>query len=150
MLLTAALFLVSAFISGAAGSVGVFIASRIVGGIGIGAASVLAPMYIAEVAPAQLRGRLASLQQLAIVLGLFCAFLSNYVLVRLAGSAEAVFWFGAKTWRWMYWMEAAPSAAYLLGVLLILESPPTLASIVSVFFVWIVARETKGKTLEEM
>ena len=123
MLLTAALFLVSAFISGAAGSVGIFIASRIVGGIAIGAASVLAPMYIAEVAPAHLRGRLASLQQLAIVLGLFCAFLSNDVLVQFAGRAEADFWFGAKTWRWMYWMEAVPSAAYLLGVLLIPESP---------------------------
>jgi SP family sugar:H+ symporter-like MFS transporter len=123
MLLTAALFLVSAYISGAAGSVGVFIASRIAGGIGIGAASVLAPMYIAEVAPAHLRGRLASLQQLAIVMGLFCAFLSNDVLVQLAGRAEAVFWFGAKTWRWMYWMEAVPSAVYLLGVLLIPESP---------------------------
>ena len=124
MLLTAALFLVSAFISGAASSVGIFIASRIVGGIGIGAASVLAPMYIAEVAPAHLRGRLASLQQLAIVVGLFCAFLSNDVLVQLAGGrAEAVFWFGAETWRWMYWMGAVPSAAYLLGVLLIPESP---------------------------
>ncbi len=123
MLLTSILFLVSAFISGAAGSVGVFIASRIVGGIGIGAASVLAPMYIAEVAPAHLRGRLASLQQLAIVVGLFCAFLSNDILVQLAGRAEAVFWFGAETWRWMFWMGAVPSVAYLLGVLLIPESP---------------------------
>ena len=123
MLLTSVLFLVSAFISGAAGSVGVFIASRIVGGIGIGASSVLAPMYIAEVAPAHLRGRLASLQQLAIVLGLFCAFLSNDILVQLAGRANAVFWFGAETWRWMFWMGAVPSAVYLLGVLLIPESP---------------------------
>jgi len=123
MLLTSVLFLVSALISGAAGSVGVFIASRIMGGIGIGAASVLAPMYIAEVAPAHLRGRLASLQQLAIVTGLFCAFLSNDILVQLAGRAGAVFWFGAETWRWMFWMGAVPSAAYLLGVLLIPESP---------------------------
>ena len=123
MLLTSVLFVVSAFISGAAGSVSVFIASRILGGIGIGAASVLAPMYIAEVAPAHLRGRLASLQQLAIVLGLFCAFLSNDILVQLAGRANAVFWFGAETWRWMFWMGAVPSAVYLLGVLLIPESP---------------------------
>ena len=123
MLLTSVLFLVSAFMSGAAGSVGVFIASRIMGGIGIGAASVLAPMYIAEVAPAHLRGRLASLQQLAIVIGLFCAFLSNDILVQLAGRAEAVLWFGAETWRWIFWMGAVPSTAYLLGVLLIPESP---------------------------
>jgi SP family sugar:H+ symporter-like MFS transporter len=62
--------------------------------MGIGAASVLAPMYIAEVAPAFLRGRLASLQQLAIVLGLFCAFLSNDILAKLAGGARPAFGLG--------------------------------------------------------
>src|SRR6267378_1619411 len=67
MLFNAVLFLVSAFATGAAGSAPVFIACRIVGGLAIGAASVLAPMYISEVAPAHLRGRLASLQQMAIV-----------------------------------------------------------------------------------
>ena len=67
MLLNAALFLLSAIATGLAGSAGVFIASRLVGGLAIGAASVLAPMYIAEVAPVQVRGRLASLQQMAIV-----------------------------------------------------------------------------------
>ena len=123
MLINAVLFLLSAFASGGAGSAGVFIASRIVGGMGIGAASVLAPMYISEVAPAHLRGRLASLQQLAVVLGLFSAFLSNDILARLAGGAEASFWLGAAAWRWMYWMEALPSAAFFLGSLLIPESP---------------------------
>lgn len=91
--------------------------------MGIGAASVLAPMYISEVAPAHLRGRLASLQQLAVVLGLFSAFLSNDILAKLAGGAEASFWLGAAAWRWMYWMEALPSAAFFLGSLLIPESP---------------------------
>ena len=74
MLLNAILFFASAVATGAANSAGVFIAARIAGGIAIGAASVLAPMYIAEVAPAHIRGRLASLQQMAIVTGLFCAF----------------------------------------------------------------------------
>src|SRR5262249_47482803 len=83
----------------------------------------LAPMYISEVAPAHLRGRLASLQQLAIVLGLFGAFLSNDVLAKLAGGADAAFWLGAPAWRWMFWMEAIPSAAFLIGILLIPESP---------------------------
>src|SRR5271154_1524953 len=69
MLLNAVIFLASAFATGAAGSTTIFIAARIVGGVGIGAASVLAPMYISEIAPAHLRGRLASLQQMAIVLG---------------------------------------------------------------------------------
>src|SRR5262249_20495762 len=123
MLLNAVLFLLSAVATGAANSAGVFIAARIAGGIAIGAASVLAPMYIAEVAPAHIRGRLASLQQMAIVTGLFCAFLSNDILARLAGGASAIFWAGVPTWRWMFWMEAVPAAAFLLGTMLIPESP---------------------------
>jgi SP family sugar:H+ symporter-like MFS transporter len=111
MLINAVLFLLSAFASGGAGSAGVFIASRIVGGMGIGAASVLAPMYISEVAPAHLRGRLASLQQLAVVLGLFSAFLSNDILARLPEAPRPAL-AGAAAWRWMYWMEALPSAAF--------------------------------------
>jgi SP family sugar:H+ symporter-like MFS transporter len=123
MLLTAVLFLASAVMTGAAGSAGLFIAARIAGGLAIGAASVLAPMYISEVAPARIRGRLASLQQLAIVLGLFGAFLSNDILAGLAGGASASFWLGVPAWRWMFWMEVVPSAAFLLGVLCIPESP---------------------------
>ena len=123
MLATAVLFLISAVGTGLAGSAGVFIASRLVGGLAIGAASVLAPMYISEVAPAHVRGRLGSLQQMAIVLGLFGAFLSNDILVRLAGGAGATLWLGAPAWRWMFWMEAVPSIAFLAGVLLIPESP---------------------------
>src|SRR6266566_6103400 len=95
MLLNAILFLVTAVATGAANSAGFFIAARVAGGVAIGAASVLAPMYIAEVAPAEMRGRLASLQQMAIVTGLFFAFLSNDILARLAGGAGASFWFGA-------------------------------------------------------
>jgi len=113
-------------VTGAASSAGVFIAARIAGGLAIGAASVLAPMYIAEVAPAHLRGRLASLQQMAIVLGLFGAFLSNDILARLAGGASETLWLGwlgAPAWRWMFWMEAVPAAAFLLGALCIPESP---------------------------
>ena len=123
MLLNAVFFLASALATGAAGSAGFFIAARIAGGLAIGAASVLAPMYIAEVAPAHIRGRLASLQQMAIVLGLFSAFLSNDILARIAGGAGAIFWLGAPAWRWMFWMEAVPAAAFLLGVLFIPESP---------------------------
>jgi MFS transporter, SP family, sugar:H+ symporter len=123
MLLTAIVFLVTAVATGAASSAKFFIAARITGGVAIGAASVLAPMYIAEVAPARMRGRLASLQQMAIVVGLFSAFLSNDILARVAGGASATFWFGAPTWRWMFWMEAVPAVAFLLGSMLIPESP---------------------------
>src|SRR5262249_27330036 len=117
-----------AFITGGAGSAGVFIAGRILGGLAIGAASVLAPMYIAEVAPARLRGRLSSLQQLAIVLGLFSAFLSNYLIARAAGGAAAPFGGGAPGGRWFSWMEAVPAAFFLLGALLIPESPRSLVA----------------------
>src|SRR5256885_14727889 len=70
-----------------------------------------------------MRGRLASLQQLAIVVGLFSAFLSNAILARIAGGAGEIFWFGALTWRWMFWMEAVPAVAFLLGSMIIPESP---------------------------
>src|SRR5256886_10694140 len=123
MLLNAILFLASAVATGAANSAGFFIAARVAGGIATGPASVWAPMYLAEVAPAEMRGRLASLQQMAIVTGLFFAFLSNDIVAKLAGSASASFWFGAPAWRWMFWMEALPAAAFMLGILRIPESP---------------------------
>jgi MFS transporter, SP family, sugar:H+ symporter len=123
MMLTAVLFLLSALCTGLSGSAGFFIAARFAGGLAIGAASVLAPLYISEVAPSQVRGRLASLQQMAIVLGLFCAFLSNDVIARIAGGADATLWLGLPAWRWMFWMEAVPSLAFLCGVLFIPESP---------------------------
>src|ERR1700757_4925062 len=123
MLLTAIVFLVTAVATGVASSAKFFIAARITGGVAIGGASVLAPMYIAEIAPARMRGRLASLQQMAIVVGLFSAFLSNAILARFAGGAGALFWLGASTWRWMFWMEAVPAVAFLLGTLIIPESP---------------------------
>src|ERR1051325_863993 len=123
MLLNAVLFLVTAVATGAAKSAGFFIAARLMAGVAIGGASVLAPMYIAEVAPPRMRGRLASLQQMAIVVGLFSAFLSNAILAKVAGGASEPFWFGALTWRWMFWMEALPAAAFLLGSVIIPESP---------------------------
>ncbi len=123
MVLNAVIFLISAFATGAAPSAGFFIASRLLGGVGIGAASVLAPMYISEVAPAAIRGRLASLQQMAIVLGLFFAFLSNDVLAKIAGGARATLWLNFPAWRWMFWMEAVPAVAFLIGGLFIPESP---------------------------
>jgi MFS transporter, SP family, sugar:H+ symporter len=123
MLLNAILFLLTAVATGAADSAAFFIAARITAGVAIGGASVLAPMYIAEVAPAHMRGRLASLQQMAIVVGLFSAFLSNAILARVAGGAGAIFWFGVPTWRWMFWMEAVPAIAFLLGSLTVPESP---------------------------
>lgn len=123
MAITAAIFAFSAVGSGIADSSLEFIFYRLIGGLGVGAASVLAPAYIAEVSPAALRGRLTTLQQLAIVVGLFTAFFSNFTIAHTSGGAEALFWFDIPSWRWMFWVELIPAALFLLGALMIPESP---------------------------
>jgi SP family sugar:H+ symporter-like MFS transporter len=123
MIITAIIFAISAFGSGISESSAEFIFYRLFGGLGIGAASVLAPAYIAEVAPPALRGRLATLQQLAIVLGLFAAFLSNYLIADAAGSAQNILMLDTAAWRWMFWAELVPAVLFLVGVLFIPESP---------------------------
>ena len=105
MIITAILFIASAWGSGIANASLPFILSGVIGGIAMGAASVLAPVYISEIAPHQIRGRLATLQQLMIVIGLFMAFMSNYWLAGMTGGASIELWWGFDTWRWMFWME---------------------------------------------
>jgi SP family sugar:H+ symporter-like MFS transporter len=128
LLVTAVGFAVSAAGSGWADSTAVFVAYRLIGGAAVGGASVLAPAYISEVAPAHVRGRLASLQQLAIVLGILAAFLSNYAIAEGAGSASAPFWLGELAFRWMFWACIVPALALFVGVLFIPESPRFLVS----------------------
>lgn len=123
MLWAAALFFVSSILSGLAFSVWDLMVWRAVGGLGVGAASVIAPAYIAEVSPARIRGRLGSLQQLAIVLGIFAALLTNAVLAATSGGAAETFWFGIETWRWMFIAEAVPAVVYGLMSLRLPESP---------------------------
>ena len=123
LIISALLFLLSALGAGAATTSTLFILARITGGFAVGAASVIAPAYIAEVAPARYRGRLATVQQIAIISGLFTAFLSNYLLARAAGSSTGALWLGQDAWRWMFWMQALPSALFLVSLILIPESP---------------------------
>ncbi|MCC5842016.1 MAG: sugar porter family MFS transporter [Opitutales bacterium] len=123
LFVSAILFIVSAFGSGIATSSGEFVVYRLIGGLAVGAASVICPAYISEIAPAKYRGRLASLQQMAIVLGLFAAFLSNYVLAGFAGGASAELFFGYQAWRWMFWSELVFVALFLVGLFFIPESP---------------------------
>ena len=123
LIISAVLFLLSALGAGAAHSSLVFIAARVVGGFAVGAASVMSPAYIAEVAPARYRGRLATVQQIAIISGLFIAFLSNYLLAKAAGASTEPLWAGQAAWRWMFWMQAIPSLLFLLLLLFIPESP---------------------------
>nr|WP_196769951.1 sugar porter family MFS transporter [Stenotrophomonas maltophilia] len=123
LILSAVMFLLSALGAGAAGSSAWFIVARVIGGFGVGAASVISPAYIAEVAPARYRGRLATVQQIAIISGLTAAFLSNYLLAAAAGASTEPLWAGQAAWRWMFWMQAVPSLVFLLLLLTIPESP---------------------------
>lgn len=123
MVIAAILFTISGIGSGAPIGLYDFIFWRILGGIGVGAASVIAPAYIAECSPAEMRGRLGSLQQLAIVVGIFAALLGNYGIASVAGSASAPFWFGFEAWRWMFWSEVPPAIMYGIFALVIPESP---------------------------
>lgn len=123
MMLAAVLFLVSALAAGAAGSSIVFILARIIGGLGVGAASVISPVYISEVTPAAIRGRLSSVQQVMIITGLTGAFVANYVLAHYAGGSTAILWLGEPAWRWMFWLQAIPAAIYFFALLIIPESP---------------------------
>ncbi|AUW59617.1 MFS transporter [Sphingobium sp. SCG-1] len=123
MMIAALLFVASAIAAGAANSSLLFILARIVGGFGVGAASVLSPVYISEVTPAAIRGRLSSIQQIMIITGLTGAFVANYVLAHSAGGSMAPLWLGLPAWRWMFWMQVIPAAIYFVALLFIPESP---------------------------
>lgn len=137
LILAAIFFMVSAWGSGISESSMEFIVYRVLGGLAVGAASVMAPAYISEVAPAQYRGRLTTIQQVAIISGLTAAFLSNYVLADISGSALNTLWLDAATWRWMFWIELIPASIFLAALLFIPESPR-----------FLVARQQKEKALK--
>ena len=128
LIVAAIFFLISTWGSGISGSSLEFVFYRVLGGMAVGAASVMTPAYISEVAPAAYRGRLATIQQVAIISGLFVAFLSNYVLAQVSGSAMTELWLGFATWRWMFWIELLPAAVFLIALLFIPESPRYLIS----------------------
>lgn len=123
MILTGIAFIISAWGSGASGGSAEFVSFRIIGGLAVGAASILAPAYISEIAPPSIRGSLATLQQLMIVFGLFMAFVSNYFIASAAGSPSDLLWYGFDAWQWMYWVEIFPASIFLLSLLFIPESP---------------------------
>lgn len=123
MLVTAVTFILSAWGSGISGSSTEFVIYRVLGGLAVGAASILAPAYISEIAPSRIRGSLATLQQMMIVLGLFAAFFSNYLIAGSAGSAASEFWGGFQAWQWMFWVEMIPAGIFLVCLFFIPESP---------------------------
>ncbi|NAZ80822.1 sugar porter family MFS transporter [Kineococcus sp. R8] len=123
MIVGGGLFAISAVGSAFAFGVVDLILWRVVGGVGVGVASVIAPTYIAEVAPAHIRGRLASLQQLAITVGIFVALLSDAFIANTAGGASEEAWLGWDAWRWMFLAGVVPSVVWAFLALQVPESP---------------------------
>lgn len=123
MKIAAVLFLISAIGCGLAPNLELFVIFRVIGGFGVGVASVIAPAYIAEISPPHIRGRLGSLQQLAIVSGIFISFLVDWLLAEAAGGSGETLWLGMEAWRWMFIMMAIPAIVYGALSFTIPESP---------------------------
>ena len=128
LIISAFIFLSSAYATGAFSAFSWFLAARFLGGIGIGIASGLSPMYIAEVAPTSIRGKLVSLNQLTIVLGILGAQITNWLIAEpipadFSPVDICASWNGQMGWRWMFWAAAFPAAIFLLLACFIPESP---------------------------
>ena len=132
LIFSAFLFLLSAIGTGAANTFNLFIFYRILGGVGIGLASNLSPMYIAEISPASMRGKFVSLNQLTIVLGILAAQLVNWQIAEpvpttATDSDILTSWNGQMGWRWMFWAEIIPACLFFLLMFFVPESPRWLA-----------------------
>ncbi|MGQ7868181.1 sugar porter family MFS transporter [Sunxiuqinia sp. sy24] len=130
LIMAAMLFFVSALFSAIPPSFTLLIAARLVGGLGVGMASVLSPMYISEFAPAKIRGRLVALYQLSIVIGILLAYFSNWALLQYAGSPGNIFTegilqkvFNTEIWRGMFAAEMIPCGLFIALLFLVPESP---------------------------
>ena len=119
LIVAAVLFLVSAVGTAVPPTLFWFDVFRLLGGIGVGAASMCSPMYIAEISPARIRGRMVSLNQLAIVFGMLAVYFVNYYIASLGDEA----WNVQTGWRWMFGSEAIPALALLVLLLFVPESP---------------------------
>lgn len=127
LIAAAVMFTVSAIATGAFNDFTLFNIARFIGGIGIGVASALSPMYIAEVSPANIRGRMVSLNQMTIVLGILGAQIVNMLI----GSGVETDWGREWGWRWMFWAETLPAALFLVMAFFIPESPVFLRAVSS-------------------
>ncbi|HIX27628.1 MAG TPA: sugar porter family MFS transporter [Candidatus Barnesiella excrementigallinarum] len=132
LVISALVFFLSSWGTGAATEITVFVVARLIGGVAIGLAADLSPMYIAEVAPTQIRGRLVTLNQLTIVLGILGAQIVNMLIAEPVAIDASVAdicasWNGQSGWRWMFWAVCVPSGLFFLLALFIPESPRWLA-----------------------
>ncbi len=123
LMVAAVLFTVSAIATGIFNNFWLFCIARLVGGVGIGLASAISPMYIAEVSPSDVRGRLVSLNQMTIVLGILAAQIANWAIARPDVGGQIDPWNIEMGWRWMFWAETVPAAAFLVLSFFIPESP---------------------------
>ena len=123
MLAAGAVFFIAAIGCGLAQGVVDLAVWRLVTGIAVGFATVLGPLYISEIAPAHARGRLASMQQMAIVLGIFVALLSDSGIALMLGGADAELFLGLPAWRWMFIAGVVPAVVYIVLALMVPESP---------------------------
>lgn len=128
LIVAAFLFIASAYGTGATNNFTLFIIYRIIGGIGIGLASNLSPIYIAEISPSETRGRFVSLNQLTIVIGILAAQLANWQIAEPIPSDISDLdmlksWNGQMGWRWMFWMETIPASLFFLLMFFVPESP---------------------------
>ena len=140
--LAAILFALSAVASALASSFTALVIARMLGGLGVGAALIIAPMYIAEISPASKRGRMVSFNQLNIVLGISVAFFTNYLILKL-GQSQAdwavALHFDSWNWRWMLGIEAVPAIVYFCCLHLVPESPR-----------WLIMHDKKNQALTIM
>jgi SP family sugar porter-like MFS transporter len=130
MTYAALIFIIAAAGTGAVNDIRWFILLRIFGGVGIGIASNLSPMYIAEISPGNIRGRFVSINQLTIVLGILSAQIANWLIADTVAPAEDILlsWNGQHGWRWMFWAQIVPAALFFILVFFIPESPRWLAT----------------------
>ena len=126
LVLASILYAVSAIASAFAPSFWFLVAARMIGGLGVGASLIIAPMYIAEIAPPAMRGQMVSFNQLNIVIGITVAFFTNYLILQLAGSPAswaASLGFAGNEWRWMLGLETLPAILYFFGLFFVPQSP---------------------------
>src|SRR6056297_2829819 len=119
------LYAVSAIGSALAPTFSILVIARMIGGLGVGASLIIAPMYIAEIAPPKMRGRLVSFNQLNIVIGISAAFFTNYLILQWAQSDAAwtqMLMFSGFEWRWMLGLETLPAVLYFFGLLFVPRS----------------------------
>ena len=123
MVVVGLVFAITSVLSGLAQSSITFSLARFLSGLAVGAASVVAPLYLAEISPPAMRGRFASLQQMGIVVGIFIAFMSDWMIDRAAGGVSAQAFGGLEAWRWMFIVEVIPSALLIIAAVIVPESP---------------------------